>query len=349
MSRKPVVECVPNISEGRDRAKIDRIVNVVAKVPGIRLLDVDPNGDYNRCVITYAGEPEACVDATYRLTASAAEEIDMTVHKGEHPRSGAVDVAPFVPVRDITMSECAELSRQYGARVGKELGLPVFLYEAAASTPARRNLANVRKGEYEALPEKMKSPDWVPDFGPHRFVPKFGCVITGARFFLVAYNVNLRTEDVSAAHDIALHIRQMGWPLRGSDGAEVLNALGKTVFHPGPLQNCKAMGVFLDQERFCQVSINLTNYLITGPHIAFEQVKHEAKKRQLEVFGSEVVGLVPLEAVLLAAAYYVWKESLPRPQSEQAAVDLVIERLGLSSYNEFEPRKKIVEYAISEQ
>lgn len=348
MSQKPIVECVPNISEGRDRAKIDRIVSVVSKVTGVKLLDVDPNGDYNRCVITYAGEPEACVEATFLLTAAAAEEIDMTVHHGEHPRSGAVDVAPFVPVRDITMAECAELSRQYGKRVGSELDIPVFLYEAAASTPARRNLAIVRKGEYEALPEKMSSPEWIPDFGPHKFVPKFGCVITGARFFLVAYNVNLRTENVELTHEIALHIRQMGWPLKGYDGAEVLNPLGKTVFHPGPLQNCKAMGVFLDKERFCQVSINLTNYLITGPHIAFEQAKFEASARGIESFGSEVVGLIPLEAMLLAAEYYVWKESLPRPQSEQAAVALVEDRLGLSSFNAFDPRKKIIEYAISE-
>ncbi|MBK6766030.1 MAG: glutamate formimidoyltransferase [bacterium] len=349
MSKHPIVECVPNISEGRDRGKIDRIVSVVTEVAGVKLLDVDPNGDYNRCVITYAGEPAACVEATFRLTAAAADEIDMTAHTGEHPRSGAVDVAPFVPVRDISMAECAELSRQYGARVGKELGLPVFLYEAAASTPARRNLANVRKGEYEALHEKMQSPEWIPDFGPHKFVSKFGCVITGARFFLVAYNVNLRTEDVDATHDIALHIRQMGWPLRRNDGTEVVNALGKTVYHPGPLQNCKAMGVFLDKERFSQVSINLTNYLITGPHVAFEQVKYEARERGLDVFGSEVVGLIPLEAMLLAAEYYVWKNSLPRPRSEQAAVSLVIEQLGLSSFNAFEPHNKIVEYAISEQ
>jgi glutamate formiminotransferase/formiminotetrahydrofolate cyclodeaminase len=348
MNNKPIVECVPNISEGRDRAKIDRVANVVNSVTGVKLLDVDPNGDYNRCVITYAGEPEACVEATFRLTAAAYEEIDMSVHNGEHPRSGAVDVAPFVPVRNITMAECADLSRQYGRRVGEELGLPVFLYEAAASTPDRKNLAKVRKGEYEALPEKMASPEWIPDFGPHKFIPKFGCVITGARFFLVAYNVNIRSSDVEAVHDMALHIRQMGWPLKHDDGSIVLNAAGKTVHNPGPLQNCKAMGVYLEQVKFCQVSINLTNYLIAAPHIAFEQVQYESKLRGLEVFGSEVVGLIPMEALILASDYYVWRDKLARPANETAAVALVEEKLGLSSFNHFDPRKKIIEYAIAE-
>ncbi|MCB9366773.1 MAG: glutamate formimidoyltransferase [Calditrichaeota bacterium] len=349
MSSKPIVECVPNISEGRDRAKIDRIVSVVSKVPGVKLLDVDPNGDYNRCVITYAGEPDACVDATFRLVAAASDEIDMTVHHGEHPRSGAVDVAPFVPVRGITMAECAELSRKLGQRVGSELDIPVFLYEAAASRPSRSNLAKVRKGEYEALPEKMSDPEWVPDFGPHKFVPKFGCLITGARFFLVAYNVNLRTSDVDTAHDIALHIRQLGWPQKSSDGTTYVNALGKNVLHPGPLQNCKAMGVYLEESKFSQVSINLTNYLISSPHIAYEQTKVEASARGIEVFGSEVVGLIPLEAVLLAAEYYVWKEKLSKPKSEREAVELAEDRLGLSSFNKFESSKKIIEYAIAEQ
>jgi len=346
-TKQQIVECVPNISEGRDRKKIDRIAGVVTKVPGVKLLDVDPNGDYNRCVITYAGEPEACVEATFRLTAAAAEEIDMTTHKGEHPRSGAVDVAPFVPVSNITMAECAELSRRYGKRVGDELGIPVFLYEAAASRPERKNLAFVRKGEYEALPEKMTLSEWKPDFGPHKFIPRFGCVITGARFFLVAYNVNVRTHNVAAVHEMALHIRQMGWPLTHADGTEVMTDLGKKVFHPGPLQNCKAMGVYLEQEKFCQVSINLTNYLISGPHIAFEQSLYEAKQRGLEVFGSEVVGLIPLEALLLAAEYYVWRDKLPRPASALNAVRITEEKLALSSFNSFDPQKKIIEYAIA--
>jgi glutamate formiminotransferase/formiminotetrahydrofolate cyclodeaminase len=341
-----IVECVPNISEGRDRDKINRIADQVNQVKGVKLLDVDPNGDYNRCVITYAGDPQACVEATYLLTKAAAEEIDMTQHKGEHPRSGAVDVAPFVPVSGITMAECAELARQYGKRVGDELGLPVYLYEAAASTPARQNLANVRKGEYEALPEKMTLAEWKPDFGPHKFIPGFGCVITGARFFLVAYNVNLRTTDVDSTHELALHLRQMGWPLKKTNGELMLNAREKKVFHPGALLESKAMGVYLEEDKFCQVSINLTNYLIAGPHIAFEQVRAEAGLRGLEVDGSEVVGLIPLEALLLAAEYYIWRDALDHPATIGDAVQLAQDRMGLSAYNRFDPRKKIIEYAI---
>lgn len=347
MSKQPIVECVPNISEGRDREKIHRIADVVTRVAGVKLLDVDPNGDYNRCVITYAGEPDACVEATFRLVSAAREEIDMTTHHGEHPRSGAVDVAPFIPVSNVTMAECAELSRKLGKRVGDELDIPVYLYEAAASRPARENLAAVRKGEYEALPEKMQSPEWIPDFGPQKFVPEFGCLITGARFFLVAFNVNMRTKDVALVHDIALHIRQMGWPMMNTQGEELLSATGKKVFHPGPLQHCKAMGVYLDKEEFCQVSINLTNYLITSPHIAYEQSKWEARKRGVETFGSEVVGLIPLEALLLAGEYYTWKNGTPRPATIHDAIASASDQMLLSSFNPFDPNKKIIEFAIN--
>jgi len=343
-----IVECVPNISEGRDLAKIHRVADTVKTVSGVKLLDVDPNADYNRCVITYAGEPQACVEATFRLTRAAYEEIDMSAHHGSHPRSGAVDVAPFVPVRGISMAECADLARQYGRRVGDELGLPVYLYEAAASRPERTNLATVRKGEYEALEEKLRAPEWKPDFGPAKFVPSFGCVITGARFFLVAYNVNLVTSDLDVAQDIALHVREMGWPIRDRKGEEVLSSTGKKVFHPGPLLSVKGMGVCLDEDKFCQISMNLTNYLITAPHTAYEQVKHEATPRGVGINGSEVVGLIPLEALLLAAEFYVWYDGLPRPSSELDAVRLVHDRMGLSAFRPFEPRKKIIEYSIEE-
>jgi glutamate formiminotransferase / formiminotetrahydrofolate cyclodeaminase len=342
-----IVECVPNISEGRDLEKIHRVANVVNTVRGVTLLDVDPNADYNRCVITYAGEPQACVEATFRLTQKAHEEIDMRTQHGSHPRSGAVDVAPFVPVRDIRMTECADLARQYGQRVGEELGLPVYLYEAAASRPERQNLANVRKGEYEALEEKLKDPQWIPDYGPAKFVPNFGCVITGARFFLVAFNVNLKTADLEVAQDIALHVREMGWPLKNRHGQEVLSAMGKKVFHPGPLNSVKGMGVYLDEDKFCQISMNLTNYLITAPHIAFEQAKLETGKRGVEVNGTEVVGLIPLQALLLAAEYYAWKDGVPRPTTERAAVRFVHDRMGLSAFRMFDPEKKIIEYTIA--
>lgn len=341
-----IVECVPNISEGRDLKKIHRIADVIRGVRGVSLLDVDPNGDYNRCVITYAGEPDACVEATFRLISAARDEIDMTTHKGSHPRSGAVDVAPFVPVKGIRMAECADLARQLGRRVGEELEIPVYLYEAAASRPERTNLAKVRKGEYEALEEKLKAPEWTPDFGPAKFVPSFGCLITGARFFLVAFNVNLKTEDLDAAQEIALHVRQMGWPITDRHGAELLSPTGKKVFHPGPLLEVKGMGVYLDEDKFCQISMNLTNYLVTAPHIAFEQVKHEAAARGVEVNGTEVVGLIPLEAILLAAEYYVWRDAIPRPASERDAVRLAHDTLGFSAFRPFDPDKKIIEYTI---
>jgi glutamate formiminotransferase/formiminotetrahydrofolate cyclodeaminase len=343
-----IVECIPNISEGRDLDKIRRIAGTVKSVPGVKLLDVDPNVDYNRCVITYAGEPAACVEATFRLTKAAYEEIDMTAHHGSHPRSGAVDVAPFVPVSGIQMAECAELARQYGRRVGDELGIPVYLYEAAASRPERQNLAKVRKGEYEALADKLKDPEWQPDFGPAKFVPKFGCVITGARFFLVAYNVNLQTDNLDIAQDIAFHVREMGWPLVDRHGEEVISAAGKRVFHPGPLLSVKGMGVYLDEDKFCQISMNLTNYLQTAPHIAFEQVKHEAAARGVEINGSEVVGLIPLQAVLLAAEYYIWREKRPRPGSERDAVILAHDCLGWSAFRSFDPKKKIIEYTLQD-
>ena len=343
-----IVECVPNISEGRDLAKIHRIADTVKTVKGVKLLDVDPNADYNRTVITNAGEPAACVEATVRLTRAAYEEIDMRAQHGSHPRSGAVDVAPFVPVRDIRMGECAELARHYGRRAAEELGIPVYLYEAAASRPERTNLAAVRKGEYEALEEKLKLPEWAPDFGPATFVPTFGTVITGARFFLVAYNVNLKTADLDTAQEIALHVREMGWPLKDKKGEEVLSATGKKVFLPGPLLNVKGMGVYLEEDRFCQISMNLTNYLVTAPHTAFEQVTMEATKRGVAISGSEVVGLIPLEAILLAAEFYCWRDKRERPKTEAEAVRLVHDALGLSSFRPFVPEKKIIEYTLDD-
>jgi glutamate formiminotransferase/formiminotetrahydrofolate cyclodeaminase len=341
-----IVECVPNISEGRDLAKVHRIAETVKTVSGVKLLDVDPNADYNRAVITFAGEPDACIEATFRLTKAAFEEIDMRAHHGGHPRMGAVDVAPFVPVRDITMAECAELGRRYGRRVGTELGLPVFFYEYAASRPERANLARIRKGEYEALEEKLKDPEWHPDAGPAQFVPKFGAVVTGARFFLVAYNVNLSTTDVELANEVALHVREMGWPMTDARGEELVSGAGKKVFRPGPLRSVKGMGVYLDEGKFTQVSMNLTNYLVTAPHIAFEQVKLEAEARGIEVNGSEVVGLIPLQAIMLAAAYFAWKGQLSRRMSENDAVQLVHDRLGFSSFRPFDARTKIIEYTL---
>jgi glutamate formiminotransferase/formiminotetrahydrofolate cyclodeaminase len=341
-----IVECVPNVSEGRDRAALEYMGAAIAKVPGVKLLDMDPDSSYHRCVITFAGEPDACVEAMYQLVIAAREKVDMTIHKGEHPRHGAVDVAPFVPIKGVTMSDCAELTRKLGKRVGEELGIPVYLYESAASSPDRKNLANVRKGEYEALPRKLKDPKWKPDFGPAEFVPRFGVLTTGARFFLIAYNVNLATIDVDKATEIAYAVREMGDVLKDVDGEPVMRG-GKTIRIPGKLRMVKGMGVFLEEHNFCQVSMNMTNFLINAPHIAFEEVKLEAEKRDIEVTGSEVVGLIPLAAVLMAGEYYMFMDGTRgEDTTEQELVQVAHDRLGFSDYNPFDPQKKIIEYMI---
>jgi glutamate formiminotransferase/formiminotetrahydrofolate cyclodeaminase len=341
-----IVECVPNVSEGRDKSALEYMGNAISKVPGVKLLDMDPDASYHRCVITFAGEPDACVEAMYQLVLAAREKIDMTIHKGEHPRHGAVDVAPFVPIKGVTLADCAELARQLGKRVGDELGIPVYLYESAASTPERKNLANVRKGEYEALPLKLKDPQWKPDFGPAKFVPRFGVLTTGARFFLIAYNVNLATTDVEKANSIAYAIRELGDVQRNSDGNPVLRQ-GKPVRIPGKLRMVKAMGVFLEQHQFCQVSINLTHFIVNAPHIAFEEAKLEAEKLGVKVTGSEVVGLIPLAAMLMAGEYYMFIEGTRTDNTtEEELVKVAHDRLGLSDYNPFDPKKKIIEYMI---
>ena len=345
-----IVECVPNFSEGRDSAVWDAIGEAVSAVPGVLLLDVDPDASYNRVVVTFAGEPDAVVEAAYRATIVANERIDMRKHKGEHPRFGALDVCPFVPVRGVTMADCAEMARSYGSRVGQELGLPVYLYGGAASRPERKNLATVRAGQYEGLPDRLADPEWKPDFGPAKFVPTFGAVAAGARFFLVAYNVDLATEDVDVTQEIAEAIRQMGGKVKDASGNVVMRK-GKPVRRKGKLRMVRAMGVPVNaagRAPFCQVSINLTNYLITAPHVAFEEVRFEANKRGIEVTGSEVVGLVPVEPLLLAAEYYLFEENCRRPEMTEAdLVDAACEYLGLSDYNPFDPDAKIIERRIA--
>jgi glutamate formiminotransferase/formiminotetrahydrofolate cyclodeaminase len=257
----------------------------------------------------------------------------MMNHKGEHPRIGATDVVPFIPVSGVTMQECVRLAEQYGERVAKELNIPVFLYEEAARTPERKNLATIRKGEYEALREKLKDPVWKPDFGVAEFNAKSGATVTGARFFLIAYNVNLATNDKEIAHEIALRIRESGRTTKNPDGTKT------TIL--GSLKSIKAMGVQLERFNIAQVSINVTNYTIVPPHIAFEEVKKEAKTLGVEVTGSEIVGLIPKEALLLAGKFYGATE-----QTEQAHIQTAIERLGLSQLEPFVPEKKIIEFMI---
>jgi glutamate formiminotransferase/formiminotetrahydrofolate cyclodeaminase len=334
-----IVECVPNFSEGRDIKIINAIGGAISRVSGVKFISAEPNRDYNRTVVTFVGEPAVVVEGAFEGTRAAADLIDMRAHKGEHPRLGAADVVPFVPVAGMTMEECAELARAFGKRVGEELRLPVYLYEAAATRPDRVNLANVRKGEYEGLQEKLQNPDWQPDFGPATFNPRSGAVITGARMFLIAYNVNLSENNVKAAQEIAARIRESGRVKKDAHGHPVIDRDGKKVVVPGSLKSVKAMGVTLDAHGIAQVSINLTNYHIASLHTVFEEVKKEAATLGLKVTGSEIVGLTPKEALVLAGKYYA-----PDTRGEDELIHTAVEHLGLNDLEPFDVQKKIVEY-----
>jgi glutamate formiminotransferase/formiminotetrahydrofolate cyclodeaminase len=328
---RKIVECVPNISEGRDEKIINACAEAVKKVKGATLLDVDPGKSTNRTVFTFVGDLDSVVEAAFQFSKTAYELIDMTKHSGEHPRMGAVDVCPFVPVAGVTTEDCVECSKRYGKRVGEELGVPVYLYEEASTNPKRKSLRQIRAGEYEGLKDKIYKPEWKPDFGPQEFVPKSGATVTGSRFFLIAYNVNiLGTKE--QAHRIALNIREQG---RGSG-------------EPGRLKAIKAIGWYVDEYNMAQVSINLDNYKITPPHVVFEECVKDAKKLNVAVCGSELVGLIPLEAMLMASEYYIKKENL-FILDEKQKIRLVIERLGLSSVSQFIPERRIIEYMIEEK
>ncbi len=334
-----IVECVPNFSEGRDIKTINAIGGAISRVAGVKFISAEPNADYNRTVVTFIGEPDAVVEGAFEGTRAASELIDMRDHKGEHPRLGATDVVPFVPVGGMSMDECAALARAFGRRVGEELQLPVYLYEEAATRPERKNLATVRKGEYEGLEEKLKLPEWQPDFGPAVFNPKSGAVIAGARMFLIAYNVNLSSDNVKAASEIAARIRESGRIKKDEHGNVVVAPDGKKVVLPGTLKSVKAMGVALESHNIAQVSMNLTNFHVTSLHAAFEEVKKEAADLGLEVTGSEIVGLTPIEALVLAGKHYAPKES-----SEEVLMREAIEHLGLNDLEPFDVQKKVIEY-----
>jgi len=337
-----VVECVPNFSEGRDLKVIAAISDAVTGVPGVHLIGAEPDKDYNRTVVTFVGAPEAVVEAAFRATRTASELIDMTQHKGEHPRMGATDVVPFVPVSGITMEECAGLARTYGERVGRELKIPVFLYEAAASVPGRSNLSDVRKGEYEGLPEKLSQEEWRPDFGPAEFNARSGATAAGARMFLIAYNVNLGTNDTGVADAIALRVRESGQLRKDTEGKPMLDAHGKKIRIPGTLKSVKAMGVLLESHNIAQVSMNLVNYHETPPHAAFEEVRRQGKEFGVEVTGSEIVGVTPKEALLMAGRFYA-----PEVGDEDGLLRTAVEKLGLSRLDAFDLRKKVIEFQLS--
>jgi glutamate formiminotransferase / formiminotetrahydrofolate cyclodeaminase len=336
-----IVECVPNFSEGRDIRIINAIAGAISNVEGVKFISAEPDKDYNRTVVTFIGSPEEVVEAAYRGTEKAAELIDMTMHKGEHPRLGATDVVPFVPVSGVTMQECVALAHEFGKRVGDDLHIPVYMYEEAATKPERRNLSSIRKGEYEGLAQKLQDPAWKPDYGPATFNEKSGGTVTGARMFLIAYNVNLSTNDTKLANEIALRIRESGRVKKDASGNPVLDERGQKVMIPGSLKAVKAMGVLLEVQNIAQVSINLVNYHVTPPHIAFEAVKREAAALGIAVTGSEIVGLTPKEALLMAGKHF---DGTTRKEEDLIAI--AIDRLGLSQLDTFEPTKKIIEYQL---
>lgn len=341
-----LVECVPNISEGRDRGIIDAVTSVVETVEGVRLLDVDPGVETNRTVITLLGPPDPVAEAAFRLVAKAAELIDMRTHRGAHPRHGATDVCPFVPVAGVTMADCVEIARRVGRRIGDELGIPVYLYEEAAQRPERRNLAYCRQGEYEALPSKLGQPEWEPDFGPNAFTPEVartGVTTVGARGFLIAYNVNLNTRSKKLAHDIALDIREAGRAQRDDHGRTVKDADGKTVYVPGTLKAVKAVGWFIPEFDRAQVSINLINSEVTLPHQAFDEVVRQAERRGLRVTGSELVGLIPEKALLAAGKHYLRRSGQSAGVPKRQLIETAVQSLGLRDLGAFEPEQKIIE------
>ncbi|MCK4413900.1 MAG: glutamate formimidoyltransferase [Candidatus Eisenbacteria sp.] len=346
---RKLVECVPNISEGRDRQVIDAIVSHAAETEGITLLDVDPGADTNRTVITFVGDPDAVVEGAFRLISKAAELIDMTTHSGAHPRQGATDVCPFVPVSGVTMEECVELAHRLGKRVGKELGIPVFLYEHAATRPERRSLADIRVGEYEAWAEKLQKPEFEPDYGPAKFLPRTGAAVIGAREFLIAYNADVNTRERKLAHQIALDIREKGRFQRDANGKIVRDAEGNKVRTPGLLQECRAVGWYIGEYGKAQVSINLTNYHTTPMHVAFDTCCEVAGKYGLRVTGSEIVGLVPLEAMVQAGRHYLEKQGRWSGVPEKELVHIAIQSLGLNDVSPFKPEEKIIEYAVKRE
>lgn len=341
-----LVECVPNFSEGRDRAVLDAIARVIEAVDGVRLLDVDPGADTNRTVVTFVGAPDAVAEAAFRAIRCASERIDMGKHKGAHPRMGATDVCPFVPVSGVTMEECAEIARRVGERVGRELGIPIYLYEHAASCPERQSLANIRVGEYEGLEAKLKDPVWKPDFGPATFHARAGATVIGAREFLIAYNVNLNTRDKKLANEIALNIRETGRLAKDASGQQILDEAGNPLRKAGLLKAVRAVGWTIEEYGCAQVSINLLNYNVTPVHAAFEACVAEAAKLGLRVTGSELVGLIPLEAVLMAGRHYLARQGKSTGVPESELVHVAVQSLGLSSISPFDPAKKIIEYQV---
>ena len=339
-----LVECVPNFSEGRNRGIIDAIAETIGGVTDVKLLDVDPGADTNRTVYTFVGTPDGAAEAAFRAARRALELIDMSAHSGAHPRIGAMDVCPFVPISEVTMDDCVAIARSVGRRIGEELGLPVYFYEYAATSEARRSLANIRAGEYEGLARKLQDPEWQPDAGPAAFNPRFGATVVGAREFLIAYNVNLNTRDRKLANEIALNIREGGRLKRDGSGNPVLDEHGNPLKVAGRLTAVRAIGWYIEQYRQAQVSINLTNFNLSPLHVVFEAAREEAERLGLIVTGSELVGLTPLQPMLEAGRFYLRKQGKSAGVPERELVEMAVRSLGLDQLSDFDPEKKIIEY-----
>jgi glutamate formiminotransferase/formiminotetrahydrofolate cyclodeaminase len=342
-----LVECVPNFSEGRDRGVIDSITGVIEQVEGVTLLDVDPGAATNRTVVTFVGSPEGVAEAAFLAIAQAARVIDMQKHSGAHARMGATDVCPFVPVSGVTMDDCVEIARHVGERVGKELEIPIYLYENACTRKERRSLATIRRGEYEGLREKLADPEWRPDFGPATFSARSGATVIGAREFLIAYNVNLNTRDRRLAQDIALDIREAGRAKRDEQGKIVRGPDGKSVKVPGKFKEVRGVGWYIEEYGCAQVSMNLTNYKVSPVHAVFDEICEQATRRGLRVTGSELVGLIPLEAVLSAGRHYLERQGRTTGVPESEIIHTAIKSLGLEDLTPFDPGKKIIEYRVA--
>ena len=344
--KNAVIECVPNFSEGCNMEIIRQITAEIEQVEGVQLLDVDPGKATNRTVVTFVGNPHSVIEAAFRAIKKAGELIDMRQHKGEHPRMGATDVCPLIPVSGITMEETVEFARRLGRRVGEEAGIPVYLYEYASRADYRRNLADIRSGEYEGLAAKIAKPEWQPDYGMAVMNERSGATVIGARDFLIAYNVNLNTTSTRRANSVAFDIREKGRQLKDEKGKTVKDANGEAMWVPGLLKNVKAIGWYIEEYGIAQVSINLTNMITTPLHVVFDTACERATARGMRVTGSELVGLVPLEALLAAGRYFLRKQQRSTGVSEAELIKIAVKSLGLDELTPFDPQKKVIEYQL---
>lgn len=343
-----IIECVPNFSEGRNMNIIKQITDEIEKVEGAKLLDVDPGKATNRTVVTIVGNPHAVIEAAYQAIKKAGELIDMRHHKGEHPRMGATDVCPLIPISGITVEETVEFAKMLGKRVGEELGIPVYLYEYASSKDYRKNLADIRSGEYEGFAAKILKPEWKPDYGQAVFNEKSGATVIGVRDFLIAYNINLNTTSTRRANAVAFDIREKGRQKKDEKGKVVKDANGEAVWEPGLLKNVKAIGWYIEEYGVAQISVNLTNMHTTPLHILFDTANERATARGLRVTGSELVGLVPLEAMLEAGKYFLRKQQRSVGVSDAELIKIAVLSLGLNELTPFDPQKKIIEYRMQD-